>query len=89
MSKQIPKTAVKIQTGLYLYSYDKVINGRVLNFKQLYASDGYCFYNTELDTYDEEGNLQSRTYYTWMSLSITQNLSTFVSVPIEKGMEIA
>lgn len=85
----IPEGSVEIQTGLWLYSYTKTIGGTEYLFRKLYASEGYCFYNTELDTYDEEGNLNPRIYYTYMSLNQLQDLSTFYSVPVQDDYEIA
>lgn len=88
--RPIPEGAVEIQTGLWLHTYTINISGigeRVR--RELYSAEGYCFYNTELDEYDEEGNLIYRMYYQYMSLSQLSDLSTFHSVLIEDGMEIA
>ena len=90
MAREIPEGSVEIQTGLWLYTYTKNISGiGERTFRELYSSEGYCFYNTELDTYDEDGNLNPRTYYQYMSLNNLQTLDTFHSIPIEEGSEIA
>lgn len=87
--REIPEGSVQIQTGLYLYSYERTIGGTTYLFRQLYSSEGYCFYDTALDTYDEEGNLNPRTYYTYASINQLADLSTFHSVPVEEDFEIA
>lgn len=89
MAREIPETAVEIQIGLWLNTSTFTFNGVDYLRRELYSSEGYCFYNTELDTYDEEGNLNPRTYYQYMSLNQLQTLDTFFSVPIEEGMNIA
>lgn len=53
----IPKTAMQIQEGLFLHTYIKLIGGKSVTFKQLYAMQGYRFYNHTLDDRDENGNL--------------------------------
>ena len=86
--RDIPEGSVEIQQGLWLYSYEKTLLGNVYTFRQLFASEGYCFYDTNNDEYDEEGNLH-RIYYTYMSLGQTSDTNDFVSVLVEEGMEIA
>ena len=89
MAREIPSTAVEIQTGLWLDTSTFTYNGVDYLKRELYSSEGYCFYTTELDTYDEDGNLNPRTYYQYMSLNNLQTLDTFHSIPIEEGSEIA
>lgn len=89
MIRDIPNGAVEIQTGLWLYTYTKTITGLgERTYRELYSSEGYCFYTTENDSYDEEGNLV-RIYYQYMSLDQLADINTFHSIPIEEGMEIA
>lgn len=45
---EIPEGSVEIQTGLWLYQYDRVISGRTYTFRHLYSADGYCFYENHL-----------------------------------------
>lgn len=86
--RDIPEGSVEIQKGLWLYSYEKTLLGNVYTIRQLYASEDYCFYDTNNDEYDEEGNL-IRIYYIYMSLGQTTDINDFVSVLVEEGMEIA
>ena len=89
MARPIPSTAVEIQTGLWLNTSTFTYNGVDYLRRELYSSEGYCFYTTELDTYDENGNLFPRAYYQYMSLDQLADINTFHSIPIEEGMEIA
>lgn len=86
--RDIPEGSIEIQTGLWLYSYDIVVSGVTHTMRKLYASEGYCFYDTALDTYDEEGNLNPRTYYQFMSLGINKDIITIVSIPCTEDHEI-
>lgn len=87
--REIPQGSVQIQTGLYLYSYEKTILGKVYNIRQLYTTKGYCFYSTSHDSYDEEGNLLPRVHYTYMSLSQLEDLDNIVCIPCTEDCEIA
>lgn len=90
MAREIPSGAVEIQTGLWLYTENPVVNGVTLNMRHLYSSEGYCFYDTELDGYDEDGNLVDRTYYQYMMIgNPNKSLDTIFSILIEEGMDIA
>lgn len=88
MAREIPSTAVEIQTGLWLNTSTFTYNGVDYLRRELYSSEGYCFYTTENDAYDEEGNLV-RIYYQYMSLDQLADINTFHSIPIEEGIEIA
>ena len=86
MAREIPEGSVEIQTGLYLYTQDLTIGGVAYTFRELYSSDGYCFYENHLA--EEE-----RIYMQWCSVSQLLNTvekinAWFTSVPIEEGMEI-
>lgn len=90
MAREIPSTAVEIQEGLWLDTKEVVINGTTYIQRRLYSSEGYCFYDTELDEYDEEGNLIQRNYYQYMMIgNPNKSLDTIHSILIEEGMEIA
>lgn len=89
MIREIPIGSFKIQEGLYMHMYDITVNGQTYTMRKLYSEEGYCFYDTSLDTYDEEGNLLPRTHYQFMSLGINKDISTIVSVACTEDHEIA
>lgn len=98
--REIPEGSVEIQTGLWLYSYDRVIGGNTYTFRQLYSSEGYCFYDKTDPIYreDEEGNSYlvpedevlptERLYSQFASLGINADINNFVSVPVDPSYEI-
>lgn len=54
---KIPQGSIIIQQGLYLYEYTKTINRKIYKMRDLYASDGYCFWqvsNEQNYNYDEK-----------------------------------
>ena len=77
MAREIPSTAVEIQTGLWLYSYNKTIGGTEYTFRELYSSESYCFYD---NTVAED----ERIYYQWMSLGLLSDVNNFTSIPISE-----
>lgn len=90
MRKQIPNGSMKLQEGLYLHAYDITINNITYTMRKLYAQEGYCFYDTDLDVYDEETKeLLPRTHYQFMSLGINKSLDTIVCIPCTDDCEIA
>ena len=95
MAREIPSTAVEIQTGLYL----NLVQGTFITMGHLYSSEGYCFYDKTVEFYDEEGNLipdnevlpTQRTYMQYMTTPVTDVdtlNATFVSVPVDPSYEI-
>ena len=85
MAREIPSGAVEIQTGLWLYSYNKTIGGTEYTFRELYSSEGYCFYN---NTWAEE----ERIYVQYASLGLLDSENNYTSIPISElpeGSEIA
>lgn len=90
---------VEIQTGLYLESYERInfITGLPMIVRILHSGDGYCFYDSSTEYYDEEGNpipndevsSEMRMYYQYMAIPESKDINDFVSVPIEPGYEIA
>lgn len=99
MARVIPAGSVEIQTGLYLYEFERVIAGTTYLRRELYSAENYCFYDVEQpENYDEEGNLlpeAQRVYRQYSSLAISQSSWTYeqlnaqyISVPIEEGYEI-
>ena len=45
MARTIPNGSVEIQCGLYLHEYQKTINGQTYTLRDLYAGDGWLFWN--------------------------------------------
>ena len=89
MIREIPNGSIKIQEGLYMHMYDITVNGQTYTMRKLYSEVGYCFYDTESDEYDEEGNLLPRMHYQFMSLGIGKSLNTIFSIPCTGDCEIA
>lgn len=103
MIRDIPEGSVEIQTGLWLHEYNLVIAGTTYLKRNLYSAEGYCFYDSEAEVYDEEGNLvapedvqpNQRTYMQYRSLGVAQSSWTYaqlnakyISVPVQDGYEI-
>lgn len=94
--KPIPEGSVEIQTGLWLYTYSKVIGGVNKTYRQLFSSEGYCFYNHTDVIFDEEGNEipedqvlpTQRVYATFASLGIYDSPDNYTSVPVDPSYEI-
>ena len=85
MARTIPDGAVEIKTGLWLYSYNRTIGGIEYTFKELYSSEGYCFYD---NTWAEE----ERIYWQYMHLGQLDSENNYTSIPISElpeGSEIA
>lgn len=80
---EIPQGSTEIQTGLWLYRYKRNEN----TYSQLFASEGYCFYDKSKDIYDENQNLLPRTYCTWVSLGLLASIEDYVSIPISEMPE--
>lgn len=99
MAREIPTGSIEIQTGLYLYEFERVIAGTTYLRRELYSAENYCFYDVEQpENYDEEGNLkpaEERVYAQYSSLAISQSSWTYdqlnaryISVPVQDGYEI-
>lgn len=85
MAREIPSTAVEIQTGLWLNQTPVTVAGNNYTRYELYSSEGYCFYDS---TWTEE----ERIYWQYMSLGFTNDSDIYVSIPISElpeGAEIA
>lgn len=86
MARLIPNGSKEIQTGLWLYSYNKTIGGNRYTFNELYSSEGYCFYD---NTWEED----ARIYWQYMSIETgIPDTSIYTSIPISElpdGAEIA
>ena len=89
---------VEGQEGLYLESYNRMnlITGKKMLCRFLHSSEGYCFYDKSDKHYDEEGNELSesevkpedRTYYQYMPIVESTDISNFVSVKIDESFEM-
>ena len=96
MIRTIPDTAILIQKGLYLNSYITNIGNKEYNFRQLYTTPDYCFYDKTMPVYDRDGNALSeeqikpkdRQYMQFASLGVNKSLDDFVSVKVEDGFII-
>lgn len=101
--KAIPEGSIEIQTGLWLYEYQRIIIGNNVTLRNLYSDENYCFYDLADEYYDEDGNLipeneirpNQRKYYQFMGLSSNMSSWTyeqlnaeFISVPVQDGFEI-
>ena len=98
MAREIPSTAVEIQTGLYWELRSFVVGGVMHYGSRLYSSEKYCFYDKNDVYYDENGNLipedkvptTMRIYSQYCSTpEVTQEElnARFVSIPIEEGQQ--
>lgn len=95
MAREIPSTAVQIQTGLY----QELVVTNFNTYSRLYSSEGYCFYDKNDEIYDEEGNLipdeqvlpHQRVYAQYMVTpeTLADEINThIVSVPVDPSYEI-
>lgn len=94
--REIPNTAIEIQTGLWLDTYTLTIGGNNVLIRKLYSSEGYCFYDKADLVYDEEGNVvpddevlpNQRMYMQFCTVGQDRDLNDFVSVPVDPSYEI-
>ena len=77
MTRKIPDNAIYIQAGLWLNEIPITINNIDYIRYELYASDGYCFYN---NTWPED----ERIYWQYASLGFTNISSDYTSIPISE-----
>lgn len=93
--REIPSTAVQIQTGLY----QDIITNSFTSYSRLYSSEGYCFYDRTIEFYDEEGNVipedevpatmrQYAQYCSTPETTVEELNARFVSVPVDPSYEI-
>jgi hypothetical protein len=95
MWREIPEGSVEVQTGLWLYTYTKIIAGNTYTFRKLYSAEVYCFWQvSQPENYDEEGNLlpeNQRVYATYSTCALTtvdEINAEFISVPYTEGYEV-
>jgi hypothetical protein len=99
----IPEGSVEIQTGLWMHEFTQTIAGRVYLRKNLYSTEGYCFYDVTEPVYDSEGNElpadeilpEQRVYVQQANLGISESLwsveqinAKYISVPVDPGYTI-
>lgn len=82
MSREIPQNATQISVGLWLNKVQTNVLGIPRIRYELYASEGYCFYN---NTWIEE----ERVYWRYISLGFIDISSNFTAIPIIEGIEVA
>ena len=93
MLREIPATAIEVQTGLWANLRTITFGSITRSNYALYSSEGYCFYEIA-NNLDEEGNLRpenERIYAQYMSTTYTtvdEINEKIVSVPIQEGYEI-
>lgn len=93
--REIPEAAVEVQTGLWWHHRTFTFNGNVYNSGAVYASEGYCFYITNVpENYDDEGNLKPANerlyalYATSVCATEEEVNATYISVPYQEGYEV-
>lgn len=94
MLREIPETAIEVQTGLWAELITVTMGSLSRTKYDLYSSEGYCFYEIA-NNLDEEGNLRpenERLYHQYMASSyrtVEQINAAIVSVPVQPGYEIS
>lgn len=82
MQKEIPQNAIQIGIGLWLNKIQTNVLGVQRVRYELYASEGYCFYN---NTWNEK----ERVYWRYISLGFIDISKNFTSIPITNEIEVA
>lgn len=91
--REIPATAVEVQTGLWADLVTSQFGNMTRTKYNLYSAEGYCFY-APAENVDEDGNLlpeNERIYAQYRATTCTtieQINARFVSVPVQDGYEI-
>lgn len=94
MLRDIPATAIQVQTGLWADLVTVTLGSMTMSKYNLYSSEGYCFYEIA-NNLDEEGNLRpenERLYHQFMYTNyrtVEQINAEIVSVPVQDGYEIS
>lgn len=93
MLREIPATAVEVQTGLWGDLVTTTFGNMTRTKYNLYSAEGYCFYIISANL-DEDGNLKpenERMYAQYLVSgyqTIEQINADVVSVPVQDGYEI-
>lgn len=91
--REIPATAVEVQTGLWADLLTVTLGNMTRQKYDIYSAEGYCFY-CPAENLDEDGNLKpenERVYAQYRATTCTtieQINARFVSVPVQDGYEI-
>ena len=94
--REIPTGSVEIQTGLYLYESSEIVLGETIISRELFSSEGYCFWEVrQAENYDEDGNLKpenERMYAQYASLggnfdTVEKINANFISVPVQQVLK--
>lgn len=93
--REIPEAAVEVQTGLWWEYTPFVYGDRTIHLGNLYASEGYCFYDLMTpENFDEDGNLVPEdarlyaTYATCLCATADEVNVMYFSVPYQEGYEV-
>lgn len=94
--RKIPDTAIMIQEGLYLNTTPFTVNGATYERRELFSSEGYCFYNKTVEIYDEDGNVipneevtnKQRTHMQYACLGLADDVNNYVSIICDGDCEI-
>ena len=90
MTTTIPENAFLFKEGLYIVETNITVAGRPLVKWELYAANGYHFYDLEIpENYDEDGKLRpenERVYYDYSIMPKNEEYvrENIISVPIEE-----
>lgn len=96
ISREIPKGSIEIQKGLWLHETQQTIGNNTYTWRNLYAANGYCFYDLTDKYYDQEGNEISesevlatqRVYYQFMSIPKNKDIKDLVSVAKDNNYNV-
>lgn len=96
--REIPTTAVEVQTGLWADLVTTQFGNMTRTKYNLYSAEGYCFYDLNDPACYEDGDItgdllpeNERVYAQFMvtgCTTIEQINARFVSVPVQDGYEI-
>lgn len=93
--RPIPEGSTEIQTGLWASERHFTIAGTAYMRYELYAAEGYCFWNKQQpENYDEDGNvlpLDQRKYLQFASTAYTTIAdlnANYESVPYQDSYEL-
>lgn len=93
--REIPEAAVEVQPGLWWHYHPFTFNGNVIPYGELYATEGYCFYDLMVpENFDEDGNLKPAgellyaIYSTCVCATVDEVNAMYFSVPYQPGYEV-
>ena len=86
--KNIPSTATELQTGLWLQLNTFYVGKNSHIQRELYSSNGYCFYDKTEEIHDENSNSPQRTYMRFIIIPPSKDINDFVVVKIMDDFEL-